>query len=526
MTEQTNRPSDSDINSIHFLTELLDIPENPDPVTFLGNAVIFLSTLLDSDMTWIYQADAQQPQLRMVAACGESVDFPIVIGAADVVRLTDTDVWKSGSTSNTELHRAAKNAKLACLVSSPLGTGIGFSGLLVVGFHSSPGEKILDRITTAGDLLSKMTNYYIFKSNASTREKELIYNTRIHNQIIDSIQEGVLVLDKNLQVIGINPSAEIMLGYASHEIIGQAAENVLIGGKGVAEAVRGALKGIPTHNLSDIHIHRRNGQAFPAVVRILPVVHDTNFDAVLVLISDMSENEQNKLRTQQLEHRAVLGEFTAVFAHEVRNPINNISTGLQLMSTLLPSDDSNQEIINRMVGDCNRLNHLMESLLAFSRPMESRFEPIKLTLFLKKIMDRWRPRFAKLNITPYFKSENPASTIIGEPRSLEQVFTNLISNAVEAMTKEGGTLGVNISIDTTSSSRPHVVVAISDTGSGIPEELRERIFEPFVTHSPRGTGLGLSITKQIVTAHKGSIQLSSFPGGTVFLVSFPAEIGV
>jgi signal transduction histidine kinase len=245
----------------------------------------------------------------------------------------------------------------------------------------------------------------------------------------------------------------------------------------------------------------------------------------VILFTDISEDEKIKLHTQHLEQRAVLGEVTAVFAHEVRNPINNIATGLQLLGTLQEPDDSKQELISRMLGDCNRLNHLMESVLAFSRPIETRFEKIDLPSLLQKILDRWRPRFSKLNIIPFIKRPDESREIMGDPRALEQVFTNLISNSVEAMSVNGGTLGIQIISDESTPARPKMIVELSDTGPGIPPEMRDRIFEPFVTASPRGTGLGLAITKRIVTAHRGTVILDTFPGGTIFKVSFPAEIG-
>jgi len=227
--------------------------------------------------------------------------------------------------------------------------------------------------------------------------------------------------------------------------------------------------------------------------------------------------------TQQLEHRAVLGDYTAAFAHDVRNPINNISTGLQLLSASMEAADPNQEIINRMLADCTRLNHLMESFLAFSRPLELKFEPFDAEPFLKRIIDRWQPRMARVNVKPILTVEKEIKRIIGDPRSLENVFTNLISNALEAMTETGDTLAIKAVMVNEINGHPVVEISVSDNGPGIPEDVKERIFEPFVTTRKMGTGLGLAITKQIVNAHKGSLRVDSFPGGTVFTVQLPAE---
>jgi signal transduction histidine kinase len=129
---------------------------------------------------------------------------------------------------------------------------------------------------------------------------------------------------------------------------------------------------------------------------------------------------------------------------------------------------------------------------------------------------------ARLQIQHHVQVAPDTPLIMGDQRAIEQVFTNLISNAVRAMGKKGGTLAVRIAPQLAPGKKLMVQIDISDTGPGIPEEIRERIFDPFYTTDPNGTGLGLSITKQIVTAHKGSIYPTSFPGGTVFHIQIPA----
>ena len=238
---------------------------------------------------------------------------------------------------------------------------------------------------------------------------------------------------------------------------------------------------------------------------------------------DISEHEQANIRTQQLEQRALLGEVTAVFAHEVRNPINNISTGLQLMALNTPQDDAeNSELIERLQRDCNRLTDLMESILTFSRTGNYKFMPLNLQNVVERLLTRWRPRLARLQIQHHVQVAPDAPSILGDQRALEQVFTNLISNAVRAMGEKGGMLAVRIAPHLTPGKKLMAQIDISDTGPGIPEEIRERLFDPFFTTDPKGTGLGLSITKQIITAHKGSIYSTSFPGGTVFHIQIPA----
>jgi signal transduction histidine kinase len=129
---------------------------------------------------------------------------------------------------------------------------------------------------------------------------------------------------------------------------------------------------------------------------------------------------------------------------------------------------------------------------------------------------------ARLNIQHRVQIESNTPKVLGDHYALEQVFTNIISNAVQAMNDTGGTLAVKLIPYRSPSGRLGVQVDVSDTGPGIPEDVLERIFEPFFTTNREGTGLGLAITKQIVTAHKGNITVTSFPGGTVFHIWLPA----
>jgi signal transduction histidine kinase len=283
-----------------------------------------------------------------------------------------------------------------------------------------------------------------------------------------------------------------------------------------------ALDGLPTLKAENLHIYRRNGETFLAQVSVLPARIEDSIQGTILLIQDMSEKEQIQAQAQQLEQRALLGEVTAIFAHEVRNPINNISTGLQLMGYNLPNDDPNQEIIGRLQADCDRLGELMKSVLAFSRPTEYEMESVAIGPLLNRLLERQRSRNATPPIQTHMQIEPGTPDVRGNARALEQVFSNLITNAAQAMSDTGGSIAVKVRQVVAGEERRYIQIDVADNGPGIPKELQERIFQPFFTTKPNGTGLGLAITKRIITAHKGNIQVSSFPGGTVFHVQLPA----
>jgi PAS domain S-box-containing protein len=378
-------------------------------------------------------------------------------------------------------------------------------------------------------LISSLVTIFLQRSllekNLDMRLSAQQYALSTLDSVTENMVEGLVVLSPDLRIIQVNPAAEWMLGYAEDEIKDQPVENILIGAERLMASLDDAKKGILTPDIGKASLNRRNGQAFPAQIKTIPVVHDSKVTGVEILISDISENEQSKALAKHLEHRAIIGDYTAAIAHDAKNMQNSITSGIQLVSTQIPQDDPKQETLSKVLSDCSRLTHLLESFLAYARPGGEEHTSINLTFFLQRMVDRWRPRFAKVGVIPVTNFEPGLPEVRGDSRSLDRVFTNLISNAVDAMTDTGGTLAVKGETDNSIPGHQYVVIHISDTGPGIPEDMKDHIFEPFVTTREKGTGLGLAITKEIINSHKGSISVDSFTGGTVFTVRLPAENG-
>ena len=472
----------------------------------------------------LYLVNGYGPGLHLETRWGPADALPERLLPADVDSLLEPNLWVSGKRVVNSLLRIARTSQMSYLAHAPLGQPGAFTGVLVMADTTvTPPVDALLLLQLLATTLTTIFEYHALLGNLSQELNQQQKEIQFGQATKDAIQEGAIILTPNLSIKEMNPAAELILGYAGREVEGQPIENVLIGANNLTAALQDAKNGIPTHNLGNLYLHRRDGGAFPAHMRILPVLIADQLDGILILLRDLSEHEQFQLRTQQLEQRALLGEVMAIFAHEVRNPINNISTGLQLMAYNLPKDDPHQELIERLDSDCNRLAHLMQSVLAFSRPAKSESEELDIGLFMHRLLERWRPRLARVSIKSSIQIAPDIPKIMGDPRSLDQVFTNLISNAVQAMNDNGGTLAVNVRPVLTPGDRPHVEVSISDSGPGIPEQNRERLFEPFFTTKKDGTGLGLAITKRIITAHKGTIRLTSVPGGTVFQVLLPVN---
>lgn len=509
-----------------YLT-LASLTTLPDLPTALSTALDVGKFLLQSEILCVYQLDNQIPQL-VQSATTDTVENPLLpakLPTSTLTRLPEPQVWIPGKRVSSDLHRIARISNMSYLGTVSLGQENSWLGLLVAAdLHNPPPDRLVDILDLLGVAVSSAIQHFLSLSNLyqtfNQHNKALV----VRDSILSNTLEGVIILKNDLTIDEMNPAAELMLGYATEEVKEQPVENILIGTESLSSALNNALNGVPTHNLGNVTLHRRNGQPFLSHIQTLPVLADSGLLNIVIMLRDISENEQIRVHTQQLEQRALLGEVMAIFAHEVRNPINNISTGVQLISMRMSPDDPNLETLGRMEHDCSRLIHLMESVLSFSRQQEYRLEPTDIDGLIRRILDRWRPRMAKANVQSYYQIDPDSPFVIGDSRALEQVFTNLINNSIQAM-KEGGTLSVKVQRPVENMEIPQVEIIVSDNGPGIPDEIRDHIFEPFMTTNPQGTGLGLAITKRIVVAHKGNIYVNSFPGGTVFHIFLPASMG-
>ena len=477
--------------------------------------------LTGSSLLCIYQVSSQSPSLQRIASAGTDHAFPEEITGQDFSYLQSPVLWVKGKRAIISLQRLAHSANISFFASAPIGETNAFIGLLVaLGENSVPSPNLIPQLTFLSSQINTMIQGHALNSQLRMDIQEYMTKILTNNAIYNTMEDGVIILSPDLTIRSLNPSAELYLGYAAVEVSSQKIENVLIGSEDLKASFQVVQNEQRIGSIGSLKLFRRNGESFQANLRIIPIINDNTLNSIIILFHDLSEQEEYRLKNQQLEQRALLGEVTASFAHEVKNPINNIFTGLQLLAINLPSDDPNQKNIARIEEDCERLTSLVKSSLTFVRPMEYKLESITLSHLISNLLERWRSRLVKLNIKYQVQDDKSIPTIEGDYRALEQVFTNLINNAIEAMESAGGILSIKIR-HATEEEQDHIEVSISDTGPGIPVELREKIFEPFFTTKQHGTGLGLAIVKRIVTAHKGSIYVNSILGGTNFVVQFP-----
>ena len=159
---------------------------------------------------------------------------------------------------------------------------------------------------------------------------------------------------------------------------------------------------------------------------------------------------------------------------------------------------------------------------SFARQDVEKFTTVDLAQLIANVYKRFEKKFDRKKIVANFSQMVESANILGDYRSLERIFINLINNSLESMEDAGGELSVLIKNHIT--NQQEIEVSIADTGPGIPKEILERIFAPYVSGKKTGTGLGLSITKRLVDAHQGRIDVDSFTSGTIFRIFFNKDL--
>jgi signal transduction histidine kinase len=229
--------------------------------------------------------------------------------------------------------------------------------------------------------------------------------------------------------------------------------------------------------------------------------------------------EQERDLREQLRHKerlAALGQVAAGVAHELRNPLATIRLRTQ-MNQRAVSDSAVQQSCSMVLEEIDRLNGIVERLLYFSRPLNLKVESFDLVLLVKDCIDAKATMLRSESIRFVFDATGAPVIIRGDRSKLYQVFDNILSNAIDALGMVG-TVELRVP-----DKNGYVTVECSDDGHGIPEEIRDKLFDPFFTTRPKGIGLGLSIAYEIVQAHDGTIEITSSPTkGTIVTVRLPA----
>jgi len=340
-------------------------------------------------------------------------------------------------------------------------------------------------------------------------------------EIFDSAIDGIVVIDEVGRILEVNQAVEEIFGYTTDELLD---ENVTLlmpppfKGEHASyierylETGRKRIIGIGR----EVRGLRQNGQSFPLHLAVSEgyVEHRRVFTAFLRDLGRLREAEE---RVRQSEQLAELSTITAGIAHDVGTPMTTILGYAELLQKNVVNP-KNRERAGHIVDQVRRVKDLLRTLLDIARPRNARPQPLPLAEVLDHSLGFFREKLKGRGIVVE-RDYSVVPSVVANRDRLEQVFLNLIVNAIDAM-PSGGTLTVHL----TQLVPELIEIRIADTGIGIEPEVLEQIFEPFYTTKERGkgTGLGLLVSQRIIHDHGGVISAASEPGvGTQISIKIP-----
>jgi len=242
-------------------------------------------------------------------------------------------------------------------------------------------------------------------------------------------------------------------------------------------------------------------------------------------IQDITEKEKMNEQMILADRLASLSQLSSGFSHEIRNPLASIMLFVDILADQRRYSRSEQEleILAEVKENVQRITDIITRVFDYARPGSSNKVPSDINKLLEDILRLWAPKINRASIETKLSLQPDIPLVTGDSGELQQVLSNLILNAIEAIDK-GGTLTITTktALSTFHKNRQILLITVKDTGKGIPDNLRNTIFNPFFSTKPEGAGLGLTISYQIIKRHGGVLSCNkSGPEGTLFSIELP-----
>lgn len=378
--------------------------------------------------------------------------------------------------------------------------------------------------------LRKKVKQYTRNLEALVREAnvELERAYQFRENIIENSPDAIVCIRKGGEIIIFNSAAERLLGYRKEQVLGKM-HIVQIYPEGVARTIMKDLKsanfgGPGILQKRQVALVDKNGQEIPVYISAAILYEDgieTGSVGIFTDLRDKLKLEKQLLRSEKLSS---LGKLSAGIAHEINQPLTGVLTFAHLLLKKFQNDDSTRKDLEIVVRETTRIRGIVQGILDFAREMPMQKKPRRIEQVIEQTLEIIvrQQRFFGITLVRQYGPDVPE--VVVDSNLMEQVFMNIILNALDAM-HGSGTLTVS-----TRCVDEWVEVDLQDTGSGMPENILDKIFDPFFTTKDStegmGMGLGLAVSYGIVKNHNGDIVVNSGQGvGTTFTIRLPLENG-
>jgi signal transduction histidine kinase len=352
-----------------------------------------------------------------------------------------------------------------------------------------------------------------------------------YRDLVWNLRNGVLAVTRDGRIAVMNDVAYRILGLASRQTdIGVPYQQVLKERPDVCRIVAGAFDLSHLPNRAELRL-KSTGKV---IGYTLSQVRDQDgqITGATLFFKDLTRVEQLEERERLRDRLAALGEMAAAIAHEVKNPLAGIEVMAGILKRQLAESEDAQSILRDIIKEAKMANAIVLEVLDFVRPIRLQVERISLSDVVRDAISMAESHVPRGEVRVEVVLPEDLAPIQGDPHQLRQLFTNLFTNAFEAMTGKGlvrlAAQQLPAEEEATAGTETHPIpmiqVEVADNGPGVPADVMDRIFSPFFTTKPQGSGLGLAIVRKIVDAHDGRIDVSArADGGTRFRVTLPVS---
>jgi two-component system NtrC family sensor kinase len=493
----------------------------------LDSLVSRLQQVMNVGRIAIFVEDEHSPGgYRVARAAGLSADMIVPPDFREMIRIrsAETGVVRTDDLDlvpeTSGFVRRALHYYVPCVVRGRMVAVIGLGRSADGALLSSEDVQIL--LTVSGYVAVAIENSLLYQEQGD-RAAELKLLKEFNESIIESINVGLLAVDLEGRVTRLNSALEEILDLRRAQAIGKRVEDLFTEDftdtlRQVLGNDRWRLKEI--RNIYKIHTSTFVGRPLVLNIAIAPLQDSQEQTGALVVLEDVTSRVRLEEQLQQREKLSSIGLLAAGVAHEVNTPLTGVSSYTQMLLGMLNETDPKHALLLKVRRQAERATNIVNNLLNFSRTGGvSEFTEIDIGRVLDDTLQLLEPQLRghQIEIVRDYDPESP--TVIGNSGKLQQVFTNLLLNARDAIP-----FGGSIKIATFSTDDHTLTIEVADTGIGIDPENVAKIYDPFYTTKGvgRGTGLGLAVSYGIVQEHSGHISVESTPGhGTIFRITLP-----
>ena len=357
-------------------------------------------------------------------------------------------------------------------------------------------------------------------SERKKAEEALLESEEKYKQLVDRLPEMIFEIDQKGRVAFANLRAVELLGYSKEELESNFDANRFVAPEDV-ERSKENMKLMFTGGMRQSNEYvfiKKDGSRFPVLLTSAPVLKDNKVVGARGTVVNMTERKDMERQLQDKERLAAIGTTAGMVGHDIRNPLQAMVGEVYMLKSDLEKmpeselKESVKESFDSLESNIFYINKIVADLQDYARPLNPEYKEVKLPDLLISIFDA-------INVPDSIKLSFDIKTcpnIRTDPEFIRRALTNLVTNAIQAMPK-GGTLEL-----TAFEIEDKAYITVSDTGIGIPEEVKHKLFTPMTTTKAKGQGLGLAVVKRLVEALNGSITFESAEGqGTKFTISLP-----